>query len=166
MALIYILIAIIALVYMGIIRLPGNVHVNNRYNPNNARFKTPGRNARQQQLASQKSDAQTRQKETLILQNYEGERGAEGNGGMEREGEGEGGFVEHPELARGVRDVRALRVAAAEARMKRDKANAELARRRMAERKAAKGRSALEQASVENVGWRNVDAVREMRSYN
>ncbi|KAE9974931.1 hypothetical protein EG328_003534 [Venturia inaequalis] len=62
--------------------------------------------------------------------------------------------------------VRALRVAAAEARMKRDKANAELARRRMAERKAAKGRSALEQASVENVGWRNVDAVREMRSYN
>lgn len=50
--------------------------------------------------------------------------------------------------------------------MKKDKTNAELARRHLVERKAKKGRSALEQASAENVGWRNVDEVRETRSYN
>jgi hypothetical protein len=50
--------------------------------------------------------------------------------------------------------------------MKKDKTNAEIARRHLAERKAQKGKSALEQASAENRGWRDADAAHEMRSYN
>lgn len=50
--------------------------------------------------------------------------------------------------------------------MKKDKTNAEIARRLLAKKKAAKGRSALEQASAEHVGWRNADEIRGMRGWN
>ncbi|QDS75051.1 hypothetical protein FKW77_006509 [Venturia effusa] len=156
----YAIIAIIVLIYLGHIRLPGNFRLEDRYNPNHARFRTAGRNARQQQLASDRETRRRREEEELVvLENYEGDS----MGGVGEEGE----FVEHPELARKVKDERALRVAAAEARMKREKINGQTARRGLAETKAKKGMShALKQASAENVGWRNADAMREIRSYN
>jgi hypothetical protein len=61
---------------------------------------------------------------------------------------------------------RARRAAAAEARVTKDKANADLARKLLAQRKREKGKSALEQSSLENRGWRAADQAHEMRSYN
>jgi hypothetical protein len=175
--LVLLILAVVLFVVLGPFKI-NNVRVNNaqRYNPNNYRFTTPGRNERQRQLAERRKDAKSSSDpQGVQLENFvDG-----GNATVVEQGE----VMEHPELTRKVmEDVnipqllcwwrliisqeRARRVAAAEARMKKDKTNAEIARRHLAERKAQKGRSALEQASLENQGWRDADRAHEMRSYN
>lgn len=86
MTVVYISIAIIVLVSLGKINLPGNVRADQQYNPNNARFNTPGRNARQRQLAERKRERQVRQREEIVLENYE-EEWVAGKGQGEAEGE-------------------------------------------------------------------------------
>lgn len=76
-----------------------------RYNPNYARFNTPGRNARQQELAERKRERQVRQGERVGLEDCE-EVIAEGSGEGENGVEAEGEYMEHPQLARKVNDVR------------------------------------------------------------
>jgi hypothetical protein len=61
---------------------------------------------------------------------------------------------------------RAIRAAAAEQRLNKDKSNQELARKLIAQRKGQKGKSALQEASEENRGWRAADEMANMRSYN
>jgi hypothetical protein len=70
------------------------------------------------------------------------------------------------EIAKSRLQERARRAAAAEARFAKDKSNQELARKLVAQKKAQKGKSALEQASMENRGWRAADEMATMRSYN
>lgn len=98
---------VVILAYLGKIKVPGNVRLDDRYDLNRARFHGPGRNARQQNLAEERKERRTRHEEEVVLGNVGGEGGAEkGEGIGEIEGGGKGDFVEHPGLARGVRDVR------------------------------------------------------------
>lgn len=110
MTVVFIALAIVVLIYLGKMKLPGNFVLDGRYNPNRARFYTPGRNARQQQITKEKNGRQVRREEVVVLENCEGgggveEHGGEGVGGEGGVEEGEGEFMEHAELARGVRDV-------------------------------------------------------------
>jgi hypothetical protein len=96
--LVLLILAVVLFVVLGPFKI-NNVRVNNgqRYNPNNYRFTTPGRNERQRQLVERRKDEKSAlNPQAVVLENHvESENATE---------VGEGEAIEHPELARKVQE--------------------------------------------------------------
>jgi hypothetical protein len=93
------ILAVVLFIVLGPLKV-NNVRVNNaqRYNPNNYRFTTPGRNERQRQLNLKRKDEKSQAldpqaKEEVVLENFK-----EGKNATVIEDD-EVEVVQHPELA-------------------------------------------------------------------